>query len=302
MIDAIKAILRSEGTSGLVRTVSERIIAWKIAAFKVCRPFLDGFVGLEIGGPSSIFRRRHIFPAYSIAARIDNCNFGDKTIWEGSIARGETFSYDRRHAPGQQFIAEATDLDDIATESYDFILSSHVLEHVANPIRALTEWIRVLRVGGVIVLVVPHKQATFDHRRPITTLEHLVSDFEQGTSESDMTHAPEILNLHDLARDPGAGDIEAFRVRTVGNVHNRCLHHHVFDTSLAARVMDYMHLQLLAVEAVKPHHIFVAAEKLRGGLSPNNELFLDDHAPYLSASPFQSDRILSNRRDSPDAK
>ena len=290
MIDALKAILKSEGTSGLIRTLSDRIFARKIAAFEVCRPFLDSLIGLEIGGPSSIFRRRRIFPVYSIAARIDNCNFSDKTIWEGAIAQGETFNYDERHAPGRQFIAEATDLSGIATESYNFILSSHVLEHVANPIRALTEWIRVLKVEGVIALVVPHKQGTFDHRRPITTLQHLISDFEQGTPESDMTHAPEILNLHDLARDPGAGDIEAFRVRTAGNVHNRGLHHHVFDTSLAARLMDFMHLQLLAVEAVKPHHIFVAAQKLHGDLRPKNELFLGQHAPYLSASPFQSDR------------
>jgi SAM-dependent methyltransferase len=291
MIDALKSILKSEGAPGLARIVSERILARKIAAFEVCRPFLEGFVGLEIGGPSSIFRRRHIFPVYPVAAHIDNCNFSDKTMWEGAIKRGNTFNYDRHRVPGRQFIAEATDLSAIASESYDFILSSHVLEHVANPIRALAEWIRVLKVGGVMILVVPHKQGTFDHRRPITTLEHLVSDFEQGTLENDMTHAPEILNLHDLARDPGAGDFVTFKARTQGNVHNRGLHHHVFDTSLAARVVDYVHLQLLAVEAAKPYHIFAAAQKLNTGLSSNNDLFLGERARYHSTSPFQSDWI-----------
>jgi SAM-dependent methyltransferase len=291
MISALKSVLASEGVGGLVRILAERITAPTIAAFDLSKPFLDGSVGLEIGGPSSIFRRRRIFPVYSIAARIDNCNFSDETVWEGAIARGETFSYDRHRPRGNQFISEATDLIGIANGSYDFVLSSHVLEHVANPVRALTEWIRVLRIGGVLVLVVPHREGTFDHRRPVTTLEHLVADFEQEKSEDDMTHAPEILSLHDLARDPFAGGFEAFKLRTEDNVHNRCLHHHVFDTALVASLMHFMKLQLLVVEAVRPHHIFVVARKLTGDLSPDNHLFLGEQAPCRSSSPFQSDRI-----------
>jgi SAM-dependent methyltransferase len=291
MINAFKSVLASEGPGGFFRIVAERIMARTIAAFDVCKPFLEGSIGLEIGGPSGIFRRRRIFPVYSIAARIDNCNFSNETVWEGAIPQGETFNYDKRRPRGNQFIAEATDLGGIANGSYDFVLSSHVLEHVANPVRALREWMRVLRIGGVMVLVVPHREATFDHRRPVTSLEHLKSDFEHERSESDMTHAPEILSLHDLARDPLAGGFESFKVRTEDNVHNRCLHHHVFNTSLAAGLLHFVNLQLLAVEAVKPQHIFVAAQKLGESLSPNNDLFLSQNAPYRSASPFQSDRI-----------
>jgi SAM-dependent methyltransferase len=291
VINAIKAILASEGASGLVRVVCERIVARPIPAFDVCKPFLDGTVGLEIGGPSGIFRRRRLFPVYSMAARIDNCNFGNRTVWEGEIATGATFNYDKRHAPGNQFVVEATDLGIFTTESYSFVLSSHVLEHVANPVLALTEWVRVLNVEGILVLVVPHREGTFDRRRPVTTLEHLISDFERKTSEGDMTHAPEILRLHDLARDPNAGDFQAFKLRTADNVHNRCLHHHVFDTSLAVRLIHFVGLQLLAVDAVRPHHIFVVAQKLGHSLSPNNDPFLGQQALHLSASPFLSDRL-----------
>jgi SAM-dependent methyltransferase len=291
MINAFKSVLASEGTGGFVRIVAERIMAPTVAAFHVSKPFLEDSIGLEIGGPSGIFRRHRIFPVYSIAARIDNCNFSHETVWEGTIAQGETFNYDKRRPPGNQFISEATDLGGIADGSYDFILSSHVLEHIANPVRALMEWIRVLRIGGVLVLVVPHRDATFDHRRPVTTLEHLISDFEQKKSESDMTHAQEILRLHDLARDPFAGGFESFKIRTEDNLNNRCLHHHVFNTSLAAGLVHFMNLQLIAVQAVKPQHIFVAAQKLGDGLSPNNDFFLSQNAPYRSSSPFQSDRI-----------
>ena len=35
----------------------------------------------------------------------------------------------------------------------------------------------VTGAGGALLLVVPHREGTFDHRRPVTELEHLVADF-----------------------------------------------------------------------------------------------------------------------------
>jgi SAM-dependent methyltransferase len=61
--------------------------------------------------------------------------------------------------------------------SYDFVVSSHVLEHFSNPIGALLEWDRVIRPGGVIFAIVPHKERTADSTRERTTLEHLIDDF-----------------------------------------------------------------------------------------------------------------------------
>ncbi len=60
--------------------------------------------------------------------------------------------------------------------STDFVVSSHVLEHFTDPIKALLEWWRVLKVGGVIFAIVPHKERTFDKPRPRTTLQHLIDD------------------------------------------------------------------------------------------------------------------------------
>jgi SAM-dependent methyltransferase len=85
--------------------------------------------------------------------------------------------------------------------------SAHVVEHRANPWgRPLAEWRRVVRPGGYVLLIVPHRDGTFDHRRPVTSLEHLLEDAERRTGEDDDTHLDEILRLHDLDRDPGASD------------------------------------------------------------------------------------------------
>jgi SAM-dependent methyltransferase len=210
------------------------------------------------------------------------------------IREGLTFRYDEQHAPGYQYIIEATDLAVIASNTYDFVLSSHTLEHTANPLRALREWLRVLKAPGLLVLVLPHKDGTFDHRRPVTPLEHLVEDFERGTAEEDLTHLPEILARHDLRRDPEAGDFAAFKTRSERNFENRCLHHHVFDSEAVVRLIDYMGLELRALEPMRPYHIFAVAEKLSGGQPPHNQAFWGKRAEYRRRSPFPSDRFIRN--------
>jgi hypothetical protein len=113
----------------------------------------------------------------------------------------------------------------------------------------------------MLILIFPHKDGTFDHRRPVTSLNHLLGDFANNTAEDDMTHLTEVLELHDFDRSPGVGSIEEFRRRSMLNLENRCLHHHVFDTHLAVEVVNHMGLQLGAVELFHPFHIAVTARK-----------------------------------------
>jgi SAM-dependent methyltransferase len=74
----------------------------------------------------------------------------------------------------------------IRSNSQDFLLASHVLEHSPNPIGTLIEWDRVIRPGGVLFLIVPHKERTPDRVRPRTPLAHVVEDFH--TNRTPMTH------------------------------------------------------------------------------------------------------------------
>lgn len=261
----------------------------ELACYRACLPLFDGRIALEIGGPSPTFTSGYgMFPVYSVAERIDNVNFSANTVWRKVGAESAPYVVDEQCVPGRQYIAEATDLAAIASASYDVVLSSHTLEHVANPLRALSEWKRVLTEDGVLLLVLPHKDGTFDHRRPVTTLAHLIRDFEQQTTEADLTHLDEILELHDLALDPLAGGTEAFRQRSLRNLENRCLHHHVFDVRLAIEIVDHMGLRIHAVEAALPFHIFVVAQKAKPGERPRNDLFTESGAACLRTNPFSS--------------
>ena len=68
--------------------------------------------------------------------------------------------------------------------SQDFIVSSHVFEHFPNPIKALLEWDRLLKPGGVIFMIVPHQERTFDRDNYRTPLQHLIEDYKRGETES----------------------------------------------------------------------------------------------------------------------
>ena len=255
MFKKVTRVLRQRGVVGLLGALVARVNYFfpkKAKSFQENEHFFHGKTGIEIGGISQVFSSRGLFPVYPIAGHLDNCNFGNTTVWEGNIQEGQTFQFDHKKQGGRQYVVEATAMACISSNVYDFVLSSHMLEHTANPILALTEWLRILKDNGTLVLLLPHKDGTFDHRRPVTTMAHMIEDFNAGMSEDDLTHMPEILALHDLERDPEAGDMSVFKKRSLLNAENRCFHQHVFDTQLVVGLIDYMGLQIQTVENIKP--------------------------------------------------
>ena len=101
--------------------------------------------GLEIGGPSKIFRKA--IPIYPKAEKIDFVNFSNSTMWEGKIHNLEKVFYYKKKI-GKRLISEASELNFAVDKPYDFIISSNCLEHVANPIKALKRWKEVLKKDG----------------------------------------------------------------------------------------------------------------------------------------------------------
>jgi len=217
--------------------------------------------GIEIGGPSQIFSKEGILPLYDHALNIDGCNFSSETVWEGSVKKGQNYKY-ASEKTGFQFISEASDLSEIKDEQYDFLISSHCLEHCANPIKTLKEWIRVVKMNGHLLIVIPHKNGTFDNKRPVTSLEHMIHDYNDNTGEDDLTHLEEILKLHDWSLDPYSGGIEKFKSRALKNLENRCLHQHVFNPTNLAELINYTGLKIKRVDFKLPFHIILLAQKV----------------------------------------
>ena len=76
----------------------------------------------------------------------------------------------------------------VADHSQDYVISSHVVEHIADTISAFLEWKRVLRPGGTIFMIFPKRDAAVaDVDRPITELQEFIDDYRQKLTY--MTHA-----------------------------------------------------------------------------------------------------------------
>ena len=243
--------------------------------------------GLEIGGPSPIFSEEGAIPIYNVLRSLDNCLFSRRTIWEGEVQEGLRFRYHALRPLGCQFVMEGSKLLAIGDSNYDCILASHTLEHIANPLQALKEWKRVSRKDGLLLLLLPHKDGTFDWRRPPTSMAHMIEDYDRNVGEDDLTHLSEVLELHDLRKDPPAGSFENFRLRCQENYVHRAMHHHVFDTRTAIAILDYAGFQVLRVDHLKPFHIILVAQC--SDQPPDNGPFLGPDAEYLRRSPFRSD-------------
>jgi SAM-dependent methyltransferase len=241
----ISDIVRVFRANGLLRTLGlilRKLARWKISSYRIYQDLFYNKHGIEIGGPSALFQNK--VPIYSKIASLDGVNFSTSTIWEGEIREGEYFRYGKGKL-GYQFICDAVNLERIESGKYDFVLSSNNLEHIANPLKALAEWLRIIKPYGLLFLVVPDKVSNFDHNRKVTSLEHLLEDFENDTSEDDLTHLGEILSLHDLSMDPPAGDSENFKKRSMNNFRFRCLHHHVFDMDLLEQLFKHLDIEIL---------------------------------------------------------
>lgn len=60
---------------------------------------------------------------------------------------------------------DAQKMDGVADGTYDFVHSSHCLEHLHDPAEALNQWLRILVPGGHLIITVPdedlYEQGTF---------------------------------------------------------------------------------------------------------------------------------------------
>ncbi len=126
---------------------------------------LDGLNGIEIGGSAH--------NSFGLKTRnVDYTASMDTEFKRQEVAMcGEAMPVDIV-APGDQLPLE--------NDSVDFVISSHAIEHFPDPIRTLKEWYRVVKPGGYLYIIAPHKERTFDKDRDRTTLAELIERHRTG--------------------------------------------------------------------------------------------------------------------------
>jgi SAM-dependent methyltransferase len=136
---------------------------------RLAHQLLDGLEGLEIGAAA-------------------HNPFGLKTRNVGLAADRDPFDYEFFKQSQLEMCGSFATIDisadaasiPVPDDSADFVLHSHVWEHLPNPLIALDEWVRITRSGGYLFVIVPKRDAAAsDKARPVTSLSSLVQLYEK---------------------------------------------------------------------------------------------------------------------------
>lgn len=149
-------------------------------------------------------------------------------------------------------VTDGFTLEAITDASQDFVVANHVLEHSPDPIFALRNWLRVLRRGGILFATVPIAELCFDRGRELTTLEHLIEDFEaarhhgsEALHQRNRAHYEEWITISDtnVRTDKGQPRLEPHEWTTQIEwfISQRAeIHFHTFTPDSYATLLRYV--------------------------------------------------------------
>lgn len=153
-----------------------------------------------------------------------------------------------RHYPGgvhPDILSDSESFPSVEDSSFDFLIANHVLEHLTDPIRALREWHRILRDGGVLLMALPDKRYTFDRGRRRTPLAHLVADSRNNLE-------PRLKNFEHLVEwathveglEAGSGEWKAWIEERFEN--GFAVHNHVWVLQDVLRLVLHLYRRRVA--------------------------------------------------------
>jgi SAM-dependent methyltransferase len=145
--------------------------------------YLDGLKGIEIGGSAH--------NSFGLDTKNVDYTADMTTVFKDMEEKmcGEKMPVD--------IIAEGDDLP-LEDNSVDFVISSHVIEHFFDPIKAIEEWLRVVKPGGYIFTICPKQDADPLETRPRTKLEELLKrhsgELKPEDVDMDTKHDKSVIN------------------------------------------------------------------------------------------------------------
>jgi SAM-dependent methyltransferase len=163
--------MRAWRRAPIPRPLRRAVWAWRHPPSPFVTRALEGLVGIEIGASA-------------------HNDFGLRAINVDRYPEMDTpYKREELELCGRMrpvdLVAPGDDLP-FRDEAVDFVFASHVIEHFPDPIRALDEWCRVARHS--VVLVVPHRDRTFDAGRELTPAAELRERNASGFTSSEDKH------------------------------------------------------------------------------------------------------------------
>lgn len=112
----------------------------------------------------------------------------------------------------------------VGEKRYDWIIASHVIEHVPNPIGFLNDCREILTENGILSLIVPDKRFCFDYYRQSSGLARLIDAFVRGDTRTTAGAVAEHFMYAAtvggaIAWDASAANTAPHFLHTVGQAH-----------------------------------------------------------------------------------
>jgi predicted SAM-dependent methyltransferase len=131
-------------------------------------------------------------------------------------------------------------LSAIADQSQDFVIASHILEHLADPLTQIEEIHRVLKPGAVVLVFLPDRRHTFDRKRSATPLAHLIAEHRDRVAIVSDAHIEDYLRMTDVwdpawTKEQVSEQLELNRQRSI---HVHCWSENEFLPVLEYTVAD----------------------------------------------------------------
>merc|ERR1712216_650811 len=171
----------------------------------------------------------------------------------------------------------------LTSSSYDLLIAIHVLEHMRDPIAAMSEWDRVLEPMGLMLLILPHRRSTYDRYRRPDTMQQLLQRHARGTASDVPPHLdPEfesVIRTWDVQwldtvekriprpRNESAPALAEARARRLlrKRIQQKggagLMHWHVFDFDLLVQLLECFSYKIEFMSLWPPHHQVVVASK-----------------------------------------
>ncbi|MDQ3123725.1 MAG: class I SAM-dependent methyltransferase [bacterium] len=128
------------------------------------------------------------------------------------------------------------EMKNIENNSMDFIIASHVIEHVRDPIGALDLAWGKLRNNGKLTLIIPKKEKTLDKNRELTTLEHLILDHAQPNRWRDALHVAE---FYSKAKPLSSIELYEKMLESIRD-EKHSMHYHVWNEKSFKKLINYV--------------------------------------------------------------
>ncbi len=158
-------------------------------------------------------------------------------LFSAPMLEEELYSTEEKHEYVDADIITSFDkMDGIPSNSLDFIIASHVIEHVRNPILSLALAWQKLRKDGLLVLIVPKMERTLDSKRPLTSLSHLIEDYSAPNRYRDALHVAE---FHTYAKELPLAEVYQKMLNSINDDHHS-MHYHVWNESNFKELLKYV--------------------------------------------------------------